>query len=235
MRATLAIARREIGSAFSSTSTYAIAIIALFVFGYFFAADLAGRRQADLQGFFRASWLLIFLAPLLTMRLLAEEQKLGTIELLLTAPVRDLEVVMGKFLGALGVLALLFAPSFGYLLLVNAFGDPELWPIVTGYVGFFLLMATCLALGLLTSSVTSSQVVAAFASFALLLTLWLSSIFSQLVPSGVGRFFSYLALPDHYDEFVVGVLDGADVLYYLSLIAVALFLTTRFLEMRRWR
>ena len=235
MRATLAIARREIGSAFSSPSTYAIAVIALLVFGYFFAADLTGRRQADLQGFFRASWLLIFLAPLLTMRLLAEEQKLGTIELLLTAPVRDLEVVLGKFIGAFVVLLLMFAPSLGYFVLVSAFGDPQPWPIVTGYVGFFLLGATCLALGLLTSSLTSSQVVAAFASFALLLTLWLSFIFSQLFPGGVGRFFSYLALPDHYDEFVVGVLDAADALYYVSLIAVALFLTTRFLEMRRWR
>jgi ABC-2 type transport system permease protein len=101
--------------------------------------------------------------------------------------VRDLEVVLGKFLGSFAVLVLMFAPSFGYLLLVSAFGDPEPWPIVTGYVGFFLLGAACLALGLLTSSLTSSQVVAAFGSFALLLTLWLSFIFAQLFPGNVGR------------------------------------------------
>ncbi len=235
MRATLAIARREIGSAFSSPSTYAVATISLLLFGLFFALDLNGRRQADLQGLFRNSWLFVFLIPPLTMRLLAEEQRLGTIELLLTAPVRDLEVVLGKFLGSLGVLAAILSPTLGYFLLVSAFGDPEPWPVITGYVGFLVLGAACLALGLLTSALTSSQVVAAISSFALLLVFWLSPIFNQLFLGGVGRFFSYLSLPDHYQELVFGVLDAGDIVYYVSLVAVALFLATRVLEMRRWR
>jgi ABC-2 type transport system permease protein len=235
LRGTLVIAAREMAAALASPGTYAVAAISLFLFGLFFALDLQGRRQADLQGLFQASWLYVFLTPPLTMRLLAEEQKLGTIELLLTAPVRDLEVVLGKFLGSLGVLAAILAPTLGYVALVSAFGDPEMWPVVTGYLGLLLLGGACLSLGLLTSALTSSQVVAAVSSFALLLALWLSPLFNQLFPGELGRFFTYLSLPDHYREFAFGVLDASDVLYYVSLVAVALFLTARILEIRRWR
>jgi ABC-2 type transport system permease protein len=236
MQTALTIALREVRLAFALPLTYIVMAVLLFLFGYFFAANVLIEQQAHLRGFvFPASLFLTLITPLLTMRLLAEEQKLGTLELLLTSPVRDVELVFGKFLAAFTVVLAVLALTLYYPFLLIAFGDPDLGPMATGYLGLLLLGAANVAIGLLASSLTTNQIVAAVLGMAVLLFLWISESVANVVRGPIGEFFTYLSLRQHFDDFAWGVIEVGDIVYYLSLIAVALFLTVRVLELRRWR
>ncbi|MBI2866573.1 MAG: ABC transporter permease subunit [Chloroflexi bacterium] len=234
MRNTLAIAKRETLAYFASPVAYVVAAVFLVVTGYFFAADLLARQMANLRGFLSpASFVLLLVAPMLTMRLFAEEQKMGTLELLLTNPVRDIEVVLGKYLASLATLAVMLALTFYYPLLLYWFGDPDTGPILTGYLGLFLLGAAMMAIGLLASSLSANQIVAAVLGFGLLILLWV--VGSLGLPGLPGAVLSYISLPDRFNDFVWGIIDTQNILYYLSVAAMFVFLTVRSLEMRRWR
>lgn len=236
MRTVLTIARREVRLAFALPLTYIVMAALLFLFGYFFAANVLIEQQAHLRGFvFPASLFLTLITPLLTMRLLAEEQKLGTLELLLTSPVRDAELVFGKFLAAFTVVLAVLALTLYYPFLLVIFGDPDPGPMATGYLGLLLLGAANTAIGLLASALTANQIVAAVLGMAVLLFLWISESVASIVRGPVGQFFTYLSLRQHFDDFAWGIVEVSDVVYYLGLIAVALFLTVRVLELRRWR
>ena len=183
-----------------------------------------------------ASWLLL-IGPILTMRLLAEEQKLGTLELLLTAPVRDEEVVLGKFLAVMGILLVMLLLTFYFPLLLLLFSEPDFGPILTGYLGMFLLSSCFLAVGLLASSLTSNQIVAAVLGVGVLLLFWLlggASSFLESIPAAQAVV-EYLSLSTHFGDFQRGVIDSRGVLYYVTFTAAALFLAMRSVEMRRWR
>jgi len=236
MRTTLTIARRELGALFVSPVAYLVAAAFLALSGYLFAVILIGSRQATLDGmFFNVNVILLFMAPLLTMRLLAEEQSRGTLELLLTAPVRDWEVVVGKFLAALGLFAAMLLFTFVYpLTLWWVGGNPDIGPVVTGYLGLVLLAAAMLAIGTLTSALTENQIVAAVLAFGILLLLWLVNSAGNIVTSAADVLRD-LSLPGHYDDFARGAINLEDVVYYLSLIIGALFIATRALETRRYR
>ena len=161
---------------------------------------------------------------------------MGTIELLLTSPVRDWQVVLGKFLGALAFLLFMLALTLVYPLLLSRFGSPDWGPIATGYLGVLLIGATCLAVGLFASSLSQNQIVTGFVAFALLIILWLLGAAAQAVGSGaLGSLFDYLAINSHFDDFVRGVVDTQHIAYYLILTALFLFLATRVVEARRWR
>jgi ABC-2 type transport system permease protein len=184
-----------------------------------------------------AFFLVILIAPALTMRLFSEEQKLGTLELLLTAPIRDIEIVLGKFLAALTLLTSMFALTLYFPLLLIWFGDPDLLPIMTGYLSLFLMGAMAVSVGLFSSSLTSNQIVSAVLSSSLLLLLWLSNVTSALgdgdLPwAGLVRF---LAMSEHVRDMAYGVLDSRDIVYFISLTAFFLFLTVRAVETRRWK
>lgn len=236
MRTALTIARRELGAFFVSPVAYLVAAAFLALSGYLFSIILITSRQATLEGvFFNVNVILLFMAPLLTMRLLAEEQSRGTLELLLTAPVRDWEVVVGKFLAALGLFAIMLLFTFAYpLTLWWVGGNIDIGPVMTGYLGLILLAAAMLAIGTLTSALTENQIVAAVVAFGILLILWLIDAAGNIA-TGAADILRNLSLTGHYDDFARGAINLEDVIYYLSLTVGALFIATRSLETRRYR
>ncbi|MEK7217325.1 MAG: ABC transporter permease subunit, partial [Chloroflexota bacterium] len=208
MRNALAIGGKEVRTYFSSPMAYVVAAIFLAATGFFFVQDLAVLQLARLQGFFGpASFLLLLLCPLLTMRLLAEEQKLGSLELLLTAPVRDEEVVVGKYIGALAMVGAMLALTLYFPLVLFLFGDPDHGPVLTGYLGIFLLGACFAAVGLFASSMTSNQIVAAVIALGFSLLFWLAGTAGSMVQEvpGARDLLQYLMLSTHYGELVRGV------------------------------
>lgn len=249
---------KEVKSFFSSFIAYAVIAVFLAITGYLFYNLLATfsimsfqaqanpmiARQYNLLNinetvvrplFGNISMVLLLMMPLLTMRLLADEKKTGTMELFLTYPVNDSEMVVGKYLAALTVLFTLLVSTVTYPVLLYLWGDPEVMPIVTGYLGLFLLGAAFIALGLFTSSLTENQIVAASLSMGLLFFFWLMSYSAVLVSPGIGRVISYLAINEHLESLAKGVVDSEDIVYYLSFILLFLFLTLRAIESNRWR
>ncbi len=236
MRNTTTIALKEFKSYLASPMAYVVTGIFLVITGFLFSISPATYFETSIRGLweFWGTLLLLLLSSVLTMRLLAEERKMGTLELLLTAPVRDSEVIMGKFLGSLGVLTAMLALTFYYPLLLMWFGDPDWGPIVTGYLGLFLLGCISLAVGLFASSLTSNQIVAAVLAGGILLTLWFVGMATDLLPEAMGEVVGYLSLYYHFPDFMRGVIDTRGVIYYLSITVLFLFLAIRSLESSRW-
>jgi len=173
--------------------------------------------------------------PLLTMRLLAEEQKLGTLELLMTAPVRDWEVVLGKYIASLIMFSATIILTLYYVLLLYVFGQPDTGPVLSSYLGLMLHGAAALAVGLLGSSLSANQIVAAVVGIAVLLMLSFVDRVGSLVSGVAADVLNGLSLNAHVTDFTRGVIDTANVVYFLSITAVFLFLTIRSMETRRWR
>ena len=229
MRNIFAIAGKEFEGYLGSPPFYIIIALFLFITGYGFGWSPALFLESSIQGFLDwGSFFLLFLGPALTVRLFAEEEKLGTLELLLTAPVRDTEVVLGKFLAALGVFSVMLLLTLYYPLLLILFGHPDLGPMVSGYMGIFLLGTVFLSIGLFASSLTSNQIVAFVISSALVLFFW-------FIGEGADRIFQLISLSTYFSDFGRGVIDSNGVIYYLSMVMVFLFLTIRSIETRRWR
>ena len=237
MRVTLAIAWKEIQTYFTSPTGYIVALVFLALTGYFFGTSVSGTfPEASTEGFIEPSaFILVLLAPALTMRLLAEEQKLGTVELLLTAPVRDWEVVLGKFLASLSFFIGTLAFTLYYVLLLQHFGSPDWGPVWSGYLGLILYGTTALSVGLLASSLSSNQIVALVVGFGLLLILSLLEQASTLVGGVPSSLLSQLGTTTHLNDFSRGIIDISHVVYYLTATSVFLFLTVRNVESRRWR
>lgn len=246
MQAALTIARRELSAYFVSPIAYLVTAAFLVISGLLFSAFLLSiQQQALMQGsnditevmrglFRNLTVILLFIAPLLTMRLLADEQRSGTIEVLLTAPVQDWEVVLGKFLAALGLFGIMVLFTLLYPLLIwRLGGNPDWGPIGSGYLGLVLMAGATLAIGTLASALTENQIVAAVVAFAILLVLWLVSAL-ETVWSGAAEVFRALSISQRYDNFVRGTIDLEDVIYYISVMAGALFISTRILEKRRY-
>lgn len=233
---TFAIARRELRAYFTSPLAYVITGAFLVIGGYFFSVNVIFSRQATVRPLFQTMYtILLLLAPALTMRLLAEEQKSGTLELLLTAPIREIELVLGKFLAGLGFFVVMLVLTLYYPLLLSIYGNPDRGGIIGGYLGAVLFSAAIVAVGLFTSSLTQNQIVAAVLSFAILLLLWVVDGLSSVFSGRVGDLLSYLALYPHFNDMTRGAIATKDIVYYLSLTAAALFLAWRSLEARRWR
>jgi len=235
VRNTTTIALREFKSYLASPMAYVVTGIFLVLTGFFFQSSPTTYSETSINGFLVwGSILLLLLASVLTMRLLAEEKKMGTLELLLTAPVRDSEVIMGKFLGSLGILTVMLALTFYYPILLWVFGSPDWGPIATGYLGLFLLGCTSLAVGLFASSLTSNQIVAAVVAGGIIFALWFIGMAADLLPEALGEVIGYLSLNYHFPDFMRGVIDTRGVIYYLSITALFLFLAVRSLENSRW-
>ena len=237
MSNTFAIAWKETKSYFSTPTAYVVGAMYLALTGIFFVSEITRPfAEASVRGVIQWSSLFtVFLAPLLTMRLLAEEQKLGTLELLLTAPVRDWEIVLGKYLAALATLVVTIAFTLFYVLLLLIFGQPDVGPIASAYVGLLLYGAAALAIGLMASSLSSNQIVAAVVGIGVLLMLQFIDRVSIIVEGLGSQVLSGLSMSAHFSDFTRGVYDTSHIVYYLSLSTVFLFLTVRSLETRRWR
>ncbi len=236
MRNTTTIALREFKSYLASPMAYVVTGIFLLLTGFLFSISPATYFETSIKGLweFWGTLVLLLLASVLTMRLLAEEKKMGTLELLLTAPVRDSEVVMGKFLGSLGILTIMLALTFYYPILLMWFGDPDMGPIVTGYLGLFLLGGASLAVGLFASSLTSNQLVAAMVAGGIIFALWFVGLAAGLLPEAMGEVISYLSLYSHFSSFMRGVIDTRGIIYYLSIMVLFLYLAIRSIESGRW-
>lgn len=235
MKNALAIAGKEFKSYLASPMAYVVTGIFLAATGFFFGTSPSTYSETSLNGFLQAGVILILLfAPLLTMRLLAEERKLGTIELLMTAPVRDSEVILGKFLGSLFILTVMVALTLYYPLLLKIFGDPDIGPMFTGYIGILLVGYAALAIGIFASSLTSNQIVAAVVAIGILLALYFVGYASSFLPKALGDVISYFSLSRYFPDFMRGVIDTRGIVYYLSICGLFLFLAVRSLENSRW-
>lgn len=236
MRAVKPLLSRELLSQFCSPIAYAALAVFLLLGGYFFSIILNATQEASLRyAFSNLSVTLLFLAPILTMRLLSEEKKNGTFETLMTAPMTEWDVVLAKFLGGWILYLFIVAPTVLYALILRVYGHPDLGPIVTGYIGLVLMGGLFTAMGLFASSLTSNQIIAAVISFLLLLGSWVLGFATEDTTSAAGKLLGYLSLFEHYDTFRRGILDSRDVVFYVSSTALFLFLTVRVLESRRWR
>jgi ABC-2 type transport system permease protein len=172
---------------------------------------------------------------MVTMRTYSEEKRSGTIELLLTSPLTDFEIVMGKFVGALGLYAALLAVTFYHVGVLFVYGEPELLPLLAGYVGLLLQGAVFIAIGLFFSSTTKNQMAAGAATFVTLLIFWIIGWFGDSAGPVMRDIVNYLSITQHFDDFGKGVIDTKHVVYYLSLITFGLFLTLKSMDTERWR
>jgi ABC-2 type transport system permease protein len=231
-----AVATRELRSYFLSPLAYVIIALFVALAGYLFALILANGRQASLSGLVQnVSVLYLFIVPAISMRLLAEEQRTGTVELLLTNPVQEWEIVTGKYLASILLVLVMLGLTLLFPLFLFMFGSPDAGPMITGYLGIFLQAAAFLAVGLWASSLTQNQIVAALISFAALLVLWLSDSLGQFLGGTVGQIVSYVSVINHFQEFPQGVIESKDVIYYLTLVAAGIVLSTLSLQSRRYR
>jgi ABC-2 type transport system permease protein len=184
--------------------------------------------------FANVSVILLLLMPLVTMRLFAEERRSGTIELLLTYPVRDGAVLAGKYLAALTMYGVMVVGTLAYPAMLVSFARVEWGPLLTGYLGLLLMGAMFLAVGLFASSLTENQVVAAIVTFGVLLMFWIIGWTAEFAGGPLGAVLTHLSILDHNDTFAKGVLDTKDIIYYVNFTVLALFLALRSLEARRW-
>jgi ABC-2 type transport system permease protein len=182
-----------------------------------------------------ASVLVLFLLPMVTMRTYSEEKRSGTIELLLTSPLKDLEIILGKFIGAVGLYAALLLVTLFYIAILFVYGDPEWKPIVSGYFGLLLLGSCFIAMGLFISSTTKNQMVAGAATFIVALMFWIVSWMADSSGPTAAAVLRYLSITEHFDDFGKGVIDTKHIVFYLSFIAFGLFLTLRSVDSERWR
>ena len=238
MRSMLAIAKRQLTSYFNTPVAYIVVLFMLFVVGFFFWQPFFLNKTATLREFWPLMTLaLIIGAPALTMGLLADEKQSGTLELLLTMPVRDHELILGKFLAVLGMWAIILLLSLTYPLSISTLGDIDMGQVAAGYLGMFLTGAAMLAFGLLASSWTSSQVVALFIS--ILYCLFVGFAFGQFVvyftEGWVTDVLTWLSFRDHLERMARGVVDSRDIIFFLTMIAFPLLLAFRSIESRRWR
>jgi ABC-2 type transport system permease protein len=185
--------------------------------------------------FMNVSVILLFTLPLVTMRIYSEEKRSGTIELLLTSPLTDFQIVMGKFLGALVLYAAMLSVTLVHIGFLFAFGNPEWRPIATGYLGVLLMGGCFLSLGLFVSSLTKNQIVAGMITFAVFLMFWIVNWISSFSGPTMQAVLNYLSITDHLNDFTKGVLDTKHLVYYVSFIAFSLFLTVRSVDSERWR
>ena len=253
----LAIAQKELRSYFASPIAYVVVGLFAVLFGYFYVVSLnfvvrlgmqagmfgaqGGPQTINLHEFMlrpllgNTAVLLLFILPMITMRSYAEEKRSGTIELLLTSPLTDLQIIIGKFLGAMTLFALMLAVTSVHMGILFWYGEPELGPIISGYLGLLLMGGAFISIGLLISSTTKNQAVAGVITFAVLLLFWVVSWMAESGTSTTQQVIAYLSILDHFDDFAKGVLDTKHLVYYLSFITFSLFLTAKSVDSERWR
>ena len=256
MRNILAIAQKELKSYFSSPIAYIVIGLWALLYGYFFVITLSffvrqsmQMSQFGMQGPQAMSInqqiirplmqnvliLILFLMPMVTMRSYSEEKRSGTIELLLTSPITDFQIVLGKFFGAMALYGVMLAVTLIHLGLLFVYGHPEWKPIATAYLGLLLMGGCFIALGLFISSLTKNQIVAGMVTFAVFLMLWIITWIGSFSGPTVDKITQYLSIVDHFDDFGKGVLDTTHLIYYVSFITFGLFLTAKSVDSERWR
>ena len=247
------IALKELRTYFASPMAYVVAAAFLAITGFFFVASVSDAfSEATIRGFLAgAVFFMIFMSPALTMRLLAEEQKLGTLELLLTSPLREFEIVLGKFIAAFTMLVIMAILSLFFVIVLFVYGVPDSWPLITGYMGLLLYGAATIAIGLFASALSPNQIVGLVVGSGLLTGLTIIDFISDRVTGTasevlnglqLGASFSVFDLDSfgvaetgHFADFARGVISVSDIAYYVSVTTLFVFLTVMLLQIRRWR
>jgi gliding motility-associated transport system permease protein len=237
MRNTMAIAKREFASYINSPIPYILVTAYISIAGYLYFSQLfAMSRQADVRHFLELTPLLFcIIVPFVTMRLVAEERKEGTLELLLTMPITDWQVVIGKFMAAVGLMCVLLLLTLAFPLTVASLGPLDKGATVAGYLGCLLMAAAYVAIGVMASSFTRSQIVAALIAFFIGFGLFLLGQITGMLPPMLATIAGALGISSHFMNIARGVIDSRDVLYYLSIIYVCLLVAQTSLDSRRWR
>jgi ABC-2 type transport system permease protein len=232
----LVFCRKELKGFFDSPVAYIVLTIFVLISGWFFFSDLFLVNQASLRNLFGiVPFIFMFFVPAVTMRLISEEKRSGTIEILVTLPVKDYEIILGKFLAGLGLIVVAVLLTLVYTLTLSGLGDLDSGSVAAGYLGLIFLGATYLSIGIFTSSLTHNQIVAFITSFAIIFALFMLDKVLIFVPNFLVSFFEYLSVDYHFSNISRGVIDSRDVIYYLSFIFFFLFLAVRSLESRKWR
>ncbi len=237
MKETLVIAHKELKTFFDSLIAYILIIIFLGMSGFFtwlFGSDVFFIGQATLQPFFSiAYWTLFFFIPALTMKMLSEEKRSGTLELLLTSPVSDWQVVMGKFIACVELIGIALLFTLPYYITISFIGPVDHGAVISGYIGMMLISTALISIGLFASSITNNQIVAFLLSLVIgVFFLIIFDVLSNNFLGAFGQFLSYLSLSTHYESISRGVIDSRDILYFGSIAFVGLFLAETVLSKR---
>lgn len=235
MQRTLTIAKREFRAYFNSPAAYIVICLFLLLMGFFFWNPFFLVNRASVRNMYDLMVILMLpTAPALTMGLLAEEKRTGTIEILLTMPVKDTEVIVGKYLAALGLLSVLFACTLAYPFSVSTLGHLDWGPVLAGYLALVLEGGAMLALGILASSWTDNQLIAFFTSGIICFAFWIVGRFLPFLPQGAASAVEWIGFDYHFQDIVRGVIDSRHIIYFLTVIGFSLALAFRSLESRRW-
>jgi ABC-2 type transport system permease protein len=253
MRNVLTIAGKELRAYFASPIAYIVIGFFAVLYGWFFYVPLVffNRQSMQMAGaggmnisqmligpvFTNATVVMLFLLPAITMRTYSEEKRSGTIELLLTSPLTDAQIIIGKFLGAMSLYASMLAVTLIHMGILFWFTDPNPdWkPIASAYLGLLLMGGCFISVGLLISSLTKNQIVAAITTFTVFLMLWVINWIGTFVGPTAQSILAHLSLTDHFDDFARGVIDTKHLVYYVSFICLGLFLTAKSVDSERWR
>jgi ABC-2 type transport system permease protein len=232
-----ALFKKEFRSYFFSPIAYVIITVYLVISNFLFFQGFFLMNQAQMTSYFQLlPWIFLFLIPAITMRIWAEEKKTNTLELLLTWPVKDINVVLGKFLSAFVFLAIIILLSITIPVSIALLGNPDMGPIIGGYIGSFLLGAAYIAIGMWVSSLTENQIVAFIGGVVVTFMLFIvgNQFITMKAPSFIVPLLDYVGLGSHFESISRGVIDTRDIIYYLSVIGFFLFLNVRSLQRRMW-
>ncbi len=233
MKSFTTLCAKETMALFRSPIAYAVIAVFLLLMGYTFTATLFLNKTAGLiPVFMQASVLMLLIVPVITMRLFAEERRGGTLELLLTSPVREIEVVLAKFLSSMAVIAAMLVLTLAYPMALEYFGDPDWGPVYSGYLGMLLLGGALASLGLAISALTANQIVAAVASLGLFVLLWMLDMLGSLLPAPYDDLVTDMSLRVHIIPFATGSLYLSDFGYFSTLILLGLLVSVRALARR---
>lgn len=229
------IFRKELRSYFNSAVAYVVIVVFLAIVGWVYVSSMFLVNVASLRMMFELVPLVfLFVIPAITMRLLAEEKKAGTIELLSTKPIHDWEIVLGKFFAAWVLVGLALLPTLIYYITIAFLGDIDNGPVIGGYIGLMLTAGVYVGIGLLASSLTENQIIAFIIGLLLMLVLFLMDKMLIFVPEFMTNIIEYLGIDYHYSNIARGVIDSRDIVYFLSLLGFSLYLSVVSLERRKW-
>ena len=236
MNAALTIAKREIRTYFNSPIAYIVLTVFLLLAGYLYFGSLFIERQAELRSYFNLMPLLLaFIVPAIAMRLIAEEKGSGSLEMLITMPVPDWQVIVGKFLAGMALLAVLVGLTLVYGITVMLVGPLDRGPAIGGYLGVLLMGGAYMSIGVMASTFTRNQIVAFIIAFAISFSLYLFYRLLPFTPELIRPVLSYLSVESHFEAISRGVIDTRDIVYYLSMMVVSLVIATLSLESRKWK
>jgi len=231
----LTIFKREVRSYFTSPVAYIIIVVFLIITGWFFTSSLFLAGVVSMRGVFEiVPFIFLFYIPAISMRTFSEEKKSGTIELLLTKPISDSDIVLGKFFSTLTLAALTLAPTLIYVISLKLLGSLDIGSIISAYIGIILMSGIYISIGLFASSLTENQVVAFIVSFLIIFALFMLNKILIFIPTPLITTVEYISTDYHFSSIARGVIDTKDLVYYVSSISIMLLLTRTSLESRKW-